>query len=202
MKTKSSNITRNIHLVSLDERMERNAHRSGVLWFTGLPGSGKSTITEQLESRLFEEGYQVSVVDNETVRTGLSSDIGFSPDDRTENIRRAGEVAALLARAGRIVLSGFISPYHSDREGARKAAGDAFHEIYLDADAGVCERRDAERLYEKARAGHIAEFTGVSAPYEIPQSPELVLDTDALDVEEAIDLLADYVKRNFGPLGA
>jgi len=198
MKTKSSNITRNLHLVTQDERTNRNGHRSGVLWFTGLPGSGKSTITEKLESRLFDSGYQVSVVDNDLVRRGLSSDLGFSQDDRTENIRRAGEASALLARAGRLVLSGFISPYRSDRDRARKAAGQEFHEIYLSADVEVCEKRDTERLYEKAKAGKILEFTGVSAPYEVPQSPELTVDTAALTVEETIDLLVDYVDRNFG----
>ena len=197
MKTKSSNITRNFHLVSLGERNDRSRHRPGVLWFTGLPGSGKSTITELLESRLFDDGYQVSVVDNETVRPGLSSDLGFSHDDRTENIRRAGEASALLARAGRLVLSGFVSPYRVDREGARKATGEGFHEIYLNANAEVCEKRDAERLYEKARAGIIPEFTGVSAPYEEPESPELTLDTDLLSVEETIELLVDYVEKNF-----
>ncbi len=197
MATKSSNITRNAHLVTLEERVGRNGHRSGVMWFTGLPGSGKSTITEKLEMRLFDAGYQVSVVDNATVRPGLSSDLGFSHDERAENIRRAGEASALLARAGRIVLSGFISPYQSDRDGARKATGEDFHEVYLNANADVCEQRDSERMYEKARAGIIPEFTGISAPYEEPRSPELVIDTDALSVEQTIDLLVDYVEQNF-----
>jgi len=197
MITKSTNITRNFHLVTQDERTTRSGHRAGALWFTGLSGSGKSTITEQLQSRLFDNGYQVSVVDNDLVRRGLSSDLGFSHEDRTENIRRAGEASGLLARAGRLVLSGFISPYRSDREGARKAVGEGFHEIYLSASAEICENRDAERLYEKARAGLIPEFTGVSAPYEIPQSPELTIDTGVLSVEETIELLVDYVDRNF-----
>jgi len=197
MTTKSSNITRNAHLVTLAERVDRNGHGAGVLWFTGLPGSGKSTITEKLELRLFDAGYQVSVVDNATVRKGLSFDLGFSHDDRTENIRRAGEASALLARAGRIVLSGFISPYQSDRDNARKAIGDGFHEVYLSANADVCAERDAERMYEKANAGIIPEFTGVSAPYEKPQSPELVIDTETLAVDETIDLLVGYVEQNF-----
>jgi len=199
MKIKSSNITKNDHLVALQDRLRRNGHQAGVLWFTGLPGAGKSTITEKLEFRLFDEGYQVSVVDNDVVRKGLSADLDFSPGSRSENIRRAGEVSALLARAGRIVLAGFISPYQSDRDCVRTAVGKGFHEVYLDADIGVCEKRCEPRLYEKARAGRILEFTGVSAPYEKPQSPELTIDTETLSVEATIDLLANYVSEKFRP---
>ncbi len=197
MKIKSANITRYDHLVSHDERINRNGHLPGVLWFTGLPGAGKSTLTKELESRLTDDGYYVTVVDNELIRRGVSSDLGYSHEDRTENIRRAGEVSALLARAGCLVLAGFISPYHSDRDEARKATGLGFHEVFLDADADVCEKRDINQLYEKARAGQIDDFTGVSAPYEKPLSPDLVLDTEALSVEDSIDQLVVYVGQNF-----
>lgn len=197
MALKSSNITRYDHLVTHDERVERNGHRAGVLWFTGLPGSGKSTITGLLETRLTNDGYQVTVVDNELVRKGLSSDLAFSHADRTENIRRAGELSALLARAGRIVLAGFISPYQDDRDIARAATGDGFHEVFLDADADVCEKRDVGNLYEKAKSGAIPEFTGVTAPYEKPAAPELTLDTEKLSVDETIDILTTYIDNNF-----
>jgi len=197
MARKSTNVTHNPHLVTLPERIQRNLHKSGVMWFTGLPGAGKSTITKNLEKRLFEEGYQVSVIDNELVREGLSSDLGFSHEDRTENIRRAGEVSALLSRAGRIVLSGFIAPYSSDREIARHAAGEGFHEVYLNPGAKVCEARDSGRLYEQARVGDIPDFTGVSAPYEEPVSPELTIDTGVISVGETIELLVEYIDNAF-----
>jgi bifunctional enzyme CysN/CysC len=197
LHSKSSNITRYNHLLTHAERTKRNGHRAGVVWFTGLPGAGKSTITRLLEIDLTKKGYQVTVVDNELVRNGLSSDLTFTHEDRTENIRRAGELSALLARAGRIVLAGFISPYQADRDIARTATGEGFHEVFLDADAAVCEKRDADHLYEKAKAGSISEFTGVSAPYEKPLSPELVLDTENLSVEETINLLSEYVDLNF-----
>jgi len=197
MARKSTNVTHNPHLVKLPERLERNQHKSGVMWFTGLPGSGKSTITTNLERRLFAEGYQVSIIDNELVREGLSSDLGYSHEDRTENIRRAGEVAALLSRAGRIVLSGFIAPYRRDRETAREAAEEGFHEVFLNPGAEVCESRDSGRLYEQARAGSIPDFTGVSAPYEEPLSPELIIDTGVVSVAETIDLLVGYIDTEF-----
>jgi len=197
MQTRSSNITRNAHLISRSDRAHRNGHLAGVLWFTGLPGSGKSTLTRALEHRLFELGVQVTVIDNHLVRGGLSADLGFSRTDRAENVRRGAEVSGLLARAGRLVLAGFISPYRTDRDTARRAVGENFHEIFLDADVAVCERRDSARQYERAKAGLIAEFTGVSSPYEKPLSPDLTLDTALLDVGQSIGLLVDYVQRHF-----
>lgn len=170
----------------------------GVMWFTGLPGSGKSTLAFELERRIFDAGRQVYVLDGDNLRYGLNSDLGFSHQDRTENIRRVGEVAALYAGAGMIALTAFISPYREDRAGARNAAGSHFHEIYLSASVEVCEGRDPKGHYKKAREGKIPEFTGVSAPYEAPEKPELIIDTGALTVGDSLDILEEYVDRNFG----
>lgn len=194
---RASNLTEVDHGVDNARRAARNRHQPGVLWFTGLSGAGKSTLAMALERRLFDEGYQVYVLDGDNVRTGLNANLGFSPEDRAENIRRVGEVAALLADAGMIVISAFISPYRADRERARDAAGDAFREIFIKADVATCESRDPKGLYKRARAGEIAEFTGISAPYEEPSSPELVVDTGDRSVESCLDELVAYVKSNF-----
>ncbi len=194
---KSTNITRVEHRVSIEAREIRNQHKGGVLWFTGLSGSGKSTLAFGLEEALFERGYHVYVLDGDNVRYGLNSDLGFSPADRTENIRRVGEVAALFARAGVICISAFISPYKADRDIARKAAGDRFNEIYVKADVATCEKRDPKGLYKKARSGEIKEFTGVSAPYEAPTNPELVLETDTRTVRDCIRTLCEYIDQRF-----
>lgn len=190
---KSKNITRVEHRISTAEREARNRHKGGVLWFTGLSGSGKSTLAIALEEELFKRGYQVYVLDGDNVRAGLTSDLGFSHEDRTENIRRVGEVAALFARAGVICISAFISPYREDRAVARRAAGDMFHEVYINADVATCERRDPKGLYKKARAGEIADFTGVSAPYEEPERAEITIDTREQTVEESVETLVEFV---------
>ena len=197
MLIKSTNVREVEHTVSGGMRGARNGHQGGVLWFTGLSGAGKSTLAIELEQRLFAKGYQVYVLDGDNVRRGLNANLGFSPDDRAENIRRVGEVAALFAEAGMIVISAFISPYRSDRERARAAAGDRFHEIFVHADLEECERRDPKGLYRKARAGEIADFTGISAPYESPQTADLVVDTGSMAVEESVRALVDYVEREF-----
>lgn len=194
---RSSNITEVDHGVDNLRRAARNRHKPGVLWFTGLSGAGKSTLAMALENRLFDEGYQVYVLDGDNVRTGLNANLGFSPEDRAENIRRVGEVAALLADAGLIVISAFISPYRADRERAREAAGESFREIFIKADVATCEARDPKGLYKRARAGEIAEFTGISAPYEEPVTPELIVDTSNREVESCLDELVAYVKTNF-----
>ncbi|HZT19566.1 MAG TPA: adenylyl-sulfate kinase, partial [Dongiaceae bacterium] len=167
------------------------------LWFTGLSGAGKSTIAMEVERRLFQKGYMVYVLDGDNVRYGLNSNLGFSPEDRTENIRRIGEVAALFADAGMIAITAFISPYRADRQRARGAAKDAFHEIYVKADVPTCESRDPKGLYKRARRGEIPEFTGISAPYEEPEAAELVVDTAALSIEDSVRAVLDYVERNF-----
>ena len=194
---RSTNITAVEHRVSGDMRALRNTHRGGVLWFTGLSGSGKTTLAIELEQRLFRKGYQVYVLDGDNIRGGLNANLGFSPEDRAENIRRVGEVAGLFADAGMIVVSAFISPYRSDRERARHAAGGEFHEIYIEADLTVCEERDPKGLYKKARSGEIEEFTGISAPYEAPADAQLVVNTGTHDVDASVRKIMDYVEKHF-----
>jgi bifunctional enzyme CysN/CysC len=193
-----ANIHPSNHLVSAEERQHRNGHRGAVVWLTGLSGAGKSTLAMALERRLFAQGAAVYVLDGDNVRAGLNSDLGFSADDRAENIRRIGEVAALFADAGLIVVTAFISPFARDREIARKAASDRFHEVYVAADLATCEARDVKGLYKRARSGEIAEFTGISAPYEAPDAPELTLDTADWSIERCVDELVAYVERATG----
>jgi bifunctional enzyme CysN/CysC len=194
---RSTNVTAVAHRVDTARRIARNRHSPGVLWFTGLSGAGKSTLAMALEQRLFDEGYQVYVLDGDNVRGGLNANLGFSPEDRAENIRRVGEVAALLADAGLIVVTAFISPYRADRTRAREAAGESFHEIFIKADVATCEARDPKGLYRRARAGEISDFTGIDAPYEEPDKAELVVDTSNRDVEACLDELVAYVRANF-----
>jgi len=194
---KSTNLTRVEHSVTADNRAQRNGHSGGVMWFTGLSGAGKSTLAMGVEQRLFNKGYHVYVLDGDNVRRGMNANLGFSPEDRAENIRRVGELGALFADAGFICITAFISPYQSDRDRARKAAGDAFHEIYVAADMETCERRDPKGLYRKARKGEITEFTGVSAPYEPPLKPELTVDTDHRSIDDCVQEIVDYVEKTF-----
>ena len=197
MPIKSKNIETIQHRVSDRERWQRQGYRGGVLWLTGLPSSGKSTLAFELERRLFGQGRQVYVMDGDNLRHGLNSDLGFSHEDRTENIRRVGEVAALYAGSGMIAITAFISPYREDRRRARKAAEPHFHEIYLSAELEICEKRDPKGHYKKARKGEIPDFTGVSAPYEAPENPQLVIDTGVMTVEESLKMLEDYVEAVF-----
>lgn len=172
------------------ERARINGHPGCVVWLTGLSGSGKSTISTALERRLFSDGKQVYVLDGDVLRNGLNKDLGFSPDARKENIRRAAAVAALLADAGLICIGAFISPYRADRELARSLVpAGRFIEVYMDVPVSVCEGRDPKGLYAKARAGLIKEFTGISAPYEAPLDPEVDLKTDRLSVEQCVDAI-------------
>lgn len=194
---KSANILRVEHRIDMSERWSANGHKSGILWFTGLSGSGKSTLAVRLEEALFRSGKQVFVLDGDNVRHGLCADLGFSPDDRQENIRRVGELAQILAHAGFIVVTAFISPYRADRDGVRARAGDLFHEIHVAADLDVCEQRDPKGLYKKARTGEIPEFTGVSAPYEAPHAPELVIDTANQEVDACVERLVAYALATF-----
>jgi len=195
--TTSRNLTRIEHRIATRERETKNRHRGGVLWFTGLSGAGKSTLAFALEERLFRSGHQVYVLDGDNVRHGLSSDLGFSPTDRTENIRRVGEIAALFADAGFICITAFISPYRNDRLTARRAARVNFHEVFIRADLSVCESRDPRGLYKKARAGLIDNFTAVDDVYEEPDEPSLVVDTGSATVKESLELLETYVTSAF-----
>ena len=194
---RSTNITEVGHAVTRESRSGRNGHKGAVLWFTGLSGAGKSTLALALERELFAKGYQVYVLDGDNIRAGLNANLGFSPEDRAENIRRVGEVASLFADAGFIVISSFISPYRSDRERARAAAKDAFHEIYVRASLAACEDRDPKGLYKRARKGEIPEFTGISSPYEAPDHPDLVVATDEMPVDECLATLIRYVEGRF-----
>ena len=193
----SRHLTRVAHNVATTERERQNGHLGGVLWFTGLSGAGKSTLAFALEEELFARGYQVYVLDGDNIRHGLNADLGFTHDDRTENIRRVGEVAALFADAGFFCISAFISPYRADRDAARRAAKGRFHEVYLDADLTTCELRDPKGLYRMARAGTISDFTGVSAPYEPPVVADLVLSTGSVDVGTSLTTLLSYVESGF-----
>lgn len=192
-----TNITWHDSKVTKAERQQRNAHKSAVLWFTGLSGSGKSTISVALEKALYDVHVQTYRLDGDNVRQGLNNNLGFSPEDRTENIRRIGEVGKLMVDAGLITLTAFISPYKEDREHARTMVNaDEFIEIYTKCSLEKCEVRDPKGLYKKARNGEIKEFTGISAPYESPVNAEIVLDTESQSVEKSVDIIMDYLKRN------
>ena len=195
-QVKSKNIFDVDFGVTPEHRAIVNGHMGGVLWFTGLSGSGKSTLAKQLQKRLFDKGYQVVCLDGDNVRKGLNRDLGVSPEDRKENIRRVSEVAALFAQAGTIVISSFISPYREDRRNARAIAPDYFHSIYIKASIESCEKRDTKGLYKQAREGKLPEFTGISAPYEEPQNPDLVVDTEAMTIDEGVNALVRYVEHH------
>ena len=180
------------HEASVDRaaRADKRGHRSAILWFTGLSGSGKSTLANAVNAALFERGLATYVLDGDNVRHGLCKDLGFSDADREENIRRIGEVAKLFLDAGVIVLTAFVSPFRADRDKARDLveAGD-FFEIFCAADLDVCESRDPKGLYAKARSGAIKEFTGISSPYEAPETPELKIDTGAQELAESVEVV-------------
>lgn len=164
-----------------------------VIWLTGLSGSGKSTLAQALAQRLEQRGHACYVLDGDVLRTGLNADLGFSPEDRSENIRRAGEVAALFADAGLVCIAAFISPYRADRALARRACKTPFHEVYVKADLATCEGRDPKGLYRKARKGALPGFTGIDAPYEAPLAAELVVETAGVALEVSVDRLLGYV---------
>jgi adenylylsulfate kinase len=175
-------------LVSREQREQLNQHKSVILWFTGLSGAGKSTLAHAVEGALHERGCRTFVFDGDNVRHGLCADLGFSPEDRVENIRRVGEMSKLFIEAGVIALTAFISPYRADRDRVRAlvAPGD-FIEIYCHCPLEVCEQRDVKGLYAKARQGLIKDFTGISSPYEAPENPELSIDTGRLPLEGCVE---------------
>jgi adenylyl-sulfate kinase len=181
-----------------DERVRVFGQRPATVWLTGLSGAGKSTIAFELERRLLELGRFVYVLDGDNIRHGLNRDLGFSPADRRENIRRIAEVAQLMNDAGLIVVSAFISPYREDRANARAIIGsERFVEVHLSTPLAACEARDPKGLYKRARRGEIPEFTGISAPYEAPEAPEVSLDTAALGADQCVDALLGYLALRY-----
>ena len=195
--TKATNITWHEGHVGRSEREQLLKQRGATLWFTGLSGSGKSTVAVALEKALWGRSVRAYILDGDNVRHGLNNDLGFSPEDRTENIRRIGEVAKLFTEAGVINLTAFISPYRADRDRVRALMkpGD-FIEVYVDCPIEVCEQRDVKGLYAKARAGKIPEFTGISAPYEAPEKAEIVLKTGELSEAQSVAVLLEYLGRH------
>lgn len=182
--------------LSREDRERLHGHKGAVIWFTGLSASGKSTIARHLEKQLYNLGCSTYVFDGDNVRHGLCGDLGFSPEDREENIRRIGEMVNLYVDAGIIAIAAFISPYRKDRESIRELVGkDRFMEIYIECPVDVCAARDQKGIYEKARAGVLKEFTGISAPYEPPENPDLVIHSDQEDAMEASQRVLDLIKE-------
>jgi adenylylsulfate kinase len=184
---KSSDVVWHRATVTRDRREVMNGHHSVMLWFTGLSGAGKSTLAHAVEEELHRMGCRTFTFDGDNVRHGLCSDLGFSAEDRVENIRRVGEMCKLFLEAGVIALTAFISPFRSDRERVRSLVPHGeFFEIYCHCPLAVCEERDVKGLYKKARAGEIKNFTGISSPYEAPEAPELVVDTGSLSLDDSV----------------
>lgn len=192
---KATNVTWHDHAVSREERSKLKGHQGAVLWFTGLSGCGKSTVANAVDRLLHDRGVHTYVLDGDNIRMGLNKNLGFSPEDRTENIRRIGEVGKLFADSGTIVTTAFISPYRADRDAVRALfTNDEFIEIYVNASLETCESRDPKGLYKKARAGDIKGFTGIDAPYEAPESGELELDSDRNGIEELANQVIAYLE--------
>ena len=192
----NNNIVWHHAVITPAHRETLNGHKAFVLWFTGLSGAGKSTLAHYVEERLYQMGCHTFVFDGDNVRHGLCSDLGFSAEDRTENIRRIGEMVKLFTEAGIIALTAFISPYTKDRESVRALVGnDKFIEIFCDSSLAVCESRDTKGLYAKARRGEIPGFTGISSPYEPPVNPELHLKTDETSLEDCVDIVIKYLSN-------
>ena len=191
---KATNITWHETAITKEERHAQNGHGSCVLWFTGLSGSGKSTIANALSSFLYEQRIAEYVLDGDNIRHGLNKDLGFSDSDRKENIRRIGEVAKLFVDSGTIVTTAFISPFRSDREQVRSLFGEGeFIEVFVDCPIEECERRDPKQLYVKARRGEIKDFTGIDSPYEAPLEPEIIIQSNKVGIDEAVSQIASYL---------
>jgi adenylylsulfate kinase len=194
---KSEHVVWHPGAVTKADREAISGHKACTIWMTGLPASGKSTLAVALEKALWDRSVHAYVLDGDNIRHGLNKDLGFSPEDRNENIRRIGEVAKLFTTAGVINVTAFISPYRADRDQARKIMGDGeFIEVYVDCPVEVCEQRDPKGHYKKARAGEIPEFTGISAPYEAPLKPELVVHTDRESEAESVAKVLSYLEAN------
>ena len=194
--TQSTNITWHDTTITKKDRRGQNGHGSCTLWFTGLSGSGKSTIANAVSNELYRQGINEYVLDGDNIRHGLNKDLGFSEHDRTENIRRIGEVAKLFVDSGKVVTTAFISPFRSDREQVRALFEEGeFIEVFVDCPLEECERRDPKQLYAKARRGEIKDFTGIDSPYEAPTNPEITLRSDLLSVEEAVEQVFAYLRE-------
>ncbi len=191
---KSSNVVWHHATVTRERREKLNQHKGGVFWFTGLSGAGKSTLAHAVEEKLHQKGCRTFVLDGDNVRHGLCADLTFSDIDRKENIRRVGQMAKLYVEAGIIVLTAFISPFRADRENVRKICGGDFHEIYCKCSLEVCEERDVKGLYKRARSGEIPDFTGISSPYEAPESADLEVNTEEL-FEECSEQVFMYIDQ-------
>ncbi|MGG1514072.1 adenylyl-sulfate kinase [Paenibacillus oryzisoli] len=197
MENLSQNLTFHKSTVNKQDRHELNQHKSCVLWFTGLSGSGKSTLANEVEKRLYARGIRTYILDGDNIRLGLNKNLGFSVEDRRENIRRIGELSKLFVDAGVLVLAAFISPYEADRAMARNMFDSGeFIEIYVNCSLDICEKRDPKGLYKKARNGVIKEFTGISAPYEAPNSPELNIETGKYSLEVSAERIIEYLIQN------
>lgn len=195
MEAKSTNILWHHTSVTKEERQKLNGHKSCVLWFTGLSGAGKSTLANAVERELFNRQIRSYTMDGDNVRHGLNKNLGFSPEDRKENIRRIGEVSKLFVDAGIFALTAFISPYQEDRNSVRKLLAEGeFLEIYVKCSIDECERRDPKGLYDKAKKGEIKNFTGISAPYEEPMAPELVVETDKQSLEDSVKQVIEFLE--------
>ena len=194
---KSTNVIYHQATVSRDRRNKLNNHKSVVIWFTGLSGSGKSTLAHALEEKLYQKGCRTFVLDGDNVRHGLNSNLDFSEPGRTENIRRISEVSKLMLESGLIVMTAFISPFNKDRNEARKLiSSDDFIEIYCKASLEICETRDVKGLYKRARAGEIKNYTGIDSPYETPENPELIIDTDNQGLEDSVSTILSFLELN------
>lgn len=188
------NIKTHTYQISQSDRVSLNNHKPLLIWFTGLSGSGKSTLANLVERSLFKRGIRTYALDGDNIRKGLNSDLSFSPQDRTENIRRIAEVSKLMIDAGLVVLAAFVSPNKKDRQGIRAIVKDSnFVEIYVNTTIEECERRDVKGLYKKARAGEIKNMTGISAPYEAPDDPEIEIETENEPIEDSVKRIVDYI---------
>lgn len=193
--TMEKNIVSHNYNIGIEDRRKSNGHNSFLLWFTGLSGSGKSTIANQVEKVLHEMGIKTYSLDGDNIRNGINSDLTFSPEDRTENIRRIAEVANLFVNAGIVTLAAFVSPYKKDRNYIKSTVKDVnFVEIFVNTSVEECERRDVKGLYKKARAGEIKNMTGISAPYEAPENPDIQINTEETAIEEAVEQIIEIIK--------
>lgn len=197
MISRAKNIVWQETKISREERYQLNSHRSCLIWFTGLSGAGKSTLATAVEKELFDYGIRSYVLDGDNIRHGLNNNLGFSPEDRKENIRRIGEVSKLFVDAGLFALTAFISPYREDRDMVRELFPNyEFIEVFVKCPLEICETRDPKGMYKKARKGEIQQFTGISAPYEEPINPEIVVESDTQTLEQSVEQVIQYLKEN------